>query len=91
MAGQPPTSPSAASTPAGLPCANGGRDVDVAPGQELQRAEFVAAARDRDRAVQDRHAHDVELADHGEAVVRDARADARDDDVVAGDGGPARK
>ena len=57
------------------------RDVDVALREELHRAELVARAGDGERRVEDGHAHQVELTHHGEAVVRDRRADARQHEV----------
>ncbi len=98
IAGQPPTRPSAASTPAGLRAQTVVGHVDVAPGEELEGAELVAAAGDGDGAVEHGHAHEIELAHHGQAVVGDAGADAGDDDVVTRDrrapreqrGAPAR-
>ena len=52
--------------------------------EELHRAQLVARSRDRERRVEDGHAHQVELSDDGEAVVRDRGADARDDEVGMG-------
>ena len=83
MAGQPPTSSSAASRPAGDRAQTVVGTSMLAPREELQGAQLVAAARDGDRAVEDGHAHHVELANHREPVVGDARADARDDEVGA--------
>ncbi len=55
--------------------------VDVLLRQELHGTQLVARSRDRERRVDDGYAHQVELAHHGQAVVRDRCADARQDDV----------
>ena len=70
----------------GRPRADRLRDVDVLLREELHRAQLVARAGDRDRRVEHRDAHHVELPHHREAVVRDRRADARDDQVGVRDG-----
>ena len=56
----------------------GDRQADAAPRQQLQAAQLVARAADGDGLVQRIDAHDLELAQHGEAVERDRGADARD-------------
>ncbi len=60
----------------------GDGQADALAGEQLQRAQLVARAADGDALVQRVDALHLELAQHGEAVVRDGGADARDDRVV---------
>src|SRR5665647_1467901 len=60
----------------------GHRQADTFTRQQLQRAQLVARAPDGDALVQRVDALHLELAQHGEAVVRDGSADARDDGIV---------
>ena len=90
MQGAPPTSESAGSIEPGVRAQTVTGHVDVALGEELHRAELVARARDRERRVEHRDAHQVELTHDGEAVVRDRRADAREHEVGVRGGPVAR-
>ncbi len=55
---------------------------DAGPREKLQCPELVARAADGDALVEREHALHLELPEHGESVMGDGRADARDDRVV---------
>ena len=65
------------------------RQADALARQQLQRAQLVARAADGHALVQRKHALHLELAQHGQAVVRDRGADARDDGIVVRQHAPA--
>ena len=70
---------------AARPVREGGhRQADALARQQLQRAQLVARAADGDALVQREDALHLELPQHGQAVVRDRGADARDDGIVCG-------
>ena len=58
------------------------RQADAFARQELQRPQLVARAADRHALVEGEDALHLELAQHGETIMRDRSADARDHGVV---------
>ena len=83
MAGHPPTSSSAASSPAGdraqtVVGTSMLRRVSSCRARSLSRLRAMATA-----VLRTGHAHHVELTNHREPVVGDARSDARNDDIGA--------
>jgi hypothetical protein len=65
----------------GRACEAGHRQPDAFPRQQLHRAQLVARARDRNRFVERKNAHHLELPHDRSTVKRDRRTDARDHGV----------
>ena len=57
-------------------------------GKNLHRAQFVARTADSNAFVQRPYAHHFELAQHGQTIMGDRRADTRDHGVKTGQGFP---
>ena len=87
--GVPPTSLITSSARRGPVREGRHRQADALARQQLQRAQLVARAADGHALVQREDALHLELAQHGQAVVRDRGADARDHRIVLRQHAPA--